>query len=76
MFASGPKTLELTLREFDDAFLAHSMSGGGSAQFVYSQLSVFGKTPAEAEAIRTKWQTWLTTVLKVEAAPDGSSASC
>lgn len=76
VFVSGPKTLELTLRELDDAFLAHSMSGGGGAHFVYSLLSVFGKTPAEADAVRAKWQTWLTTVLKVEAVPEGVSASC
>jgi hypothetical protein len=76
VFASGPRTLELTLRELDDAFLAHSMSGGGGAQYVYSQLSVFGKTPAEVEAIRAKWQTWLTTVLNVEAAPGGTGAAC
>jgi uncharacterized protein YndB with AHSA1/START domain len=75
VFASGPNTLELTLRELDDAFLAHSMSSGGGAQFVYSVLSVFGKTPAEAEAIRAKWQSFLTTVLKVEAAPEGTAAT-
>jgi len=76
VFVSRPKTLELTLRELDNAFLAHSMSGGGGAQFVYSQLSVFGKNDAEAEAIRAKWQTFLTTVLKVEAASDGTAAPC
>jgi hypothetical protein len=51
------------------------MSGGGGAQFVYSVLSVFGKTPAEAEAIRAKWQPFLTAVLKVEAAPEGTAAT-
>jgi uncharacterized protein YndB with AHSA1/START domain len=76
VFASWPNTLELTLRELDDAFLAHSMSSGGGAQFVYSVLSVFGKTPAEAEAIRAKWQSFLTTVLKVDAAPEGTAATC
>ena len=30
VFASGPNTLELTLRELDDAFLAHSMSSGAA----------------------------------------------
>ena len=76
VFSSPPKTLELTLRELDDAFLAHSMASAGGAQFVYSVLSVFGKTPAEAEAIRAKWQSFLTTVLKVEAAPEGTAATC
>jgi len=36
---------------------------------------VFGKTPAEAEAIRAKWQSFLTTVLKVDAAPEGTAAT-
>ena len=76
VFARGPNTLELTLRELDDAFLAHSMSSGDGAQFVYSVLSVFGKTPAEAEAIRAKWQSFLTAVLQVDAAPEGTAASC
>ncbi len=75
VFSFPPKTLELTLRELDDAFLAHSMATGGGSQFVYSVLSVFGKTPAEAEAIRAKWQSFLTTVLKVEAAPEGTAAT-
>jgi uncharacterized protein YndB with AHSA1/START domain len=76
VFSSPPKALELTLRELDDAYLAHSMASAGGAQFVYSVLSVFGKTPAEAEAIRAKWQSFLTTVLKVEAAPEGTGATC
>ena len=76
VFSRPPKTLELTLRELDDAFLAHSMSGGGGAQFVYSVLSVFGKTPAEVEAIRAKWETWLTKVLNVETVAAGNAASC
>ena len=74
--SSPPKTLELTLRELDDAFLAHSMATGGGSQFVYAVLSVFGKTPAEAEAIRGKWQSFLTTVLKIEAPPEGTAATC
>jgi uncharacterized protein YndB with AHSA1/START domain len=76
VFASAPKTLELTLRELDDAFLAHSMTSAGGAQFVYSVLSVFGKTPAEAEDIRAKWQAFLKTILKVETPSEGTAASC
>jgi DNA-binding transcriptional ArsR family regulator len=72
---TGRRCRELTLRELDDAFLAHSMATGGGSQFVYSVLSVFGKTPAEAEAIHAKWQSLLTTVLKVEAAPEGTAAT-
>lgn len=59
----SPNHLELTIREFGDALLAHSMSGGGANHFVYSMLSVYGKSAPEVEAIRAKWQAWLTSVL-------------
>ena len=76
VFSQPPKTLELTLRELDNAFLAHAMTSAGGAQFVYSVLSVFGKTPAEAEDIRAKWQSFLKTVLKVETPSEGTAATC
>jgi uncharacterized protein YndB with AHSA1/START domain len=73
--AAAPGLLELTIREYGDAYFAHSVSGAGANAFVYSMLSVFGKDAATVEAIRAKWQAWLTGVLGVEAAPD-ESASC
>jgi uncharacterized protein YndB with AHSA1/START domain len=66
VFAKAPGVLELTIRELDDAFLAHSMAGAGGTKYVYSMLSVFGKSAEEVEAIRATWQGWLTTVLEVE----------
>ena len=35
--------------------------------YVYTMLSVYGKTPAEVETIRAKWQPWLEQLLGVEA---------
>ena len=44
----------------------HSMSCAGGSNYVYTIVSVFGKTPTEVEAIRAKWQPWLEQVLGVE----------
>ena len=46
------------------------MSGAGADHYVYTMLSVYGKTPAEVETIRAKWQPGLEQVLGVEA-PSG-----
>ncbi len=40
---------------------------GRSSQYVYTVPSVYGKTPAEVEAIRARsWQPWLAAVLGLE----------
>ena len=44
------------------------MACAGPDSYVYSVLSVYGKDASEVEAIRGKWQTWLSTVLGVESA--------
>ena len=75
VFAKAPRVLELTLRELDDALLAHSMASAGGSQYVYSVLSVYGKSAEEVDAIRAKWQAWLTTVLEVEPVP-AAAATC
>jgi len=55
------------LYELGDAYLAHSMSGSGANHYVYTMLSVYGKTAAEVDTIRAKWQPWLEQLLGVEA---------
>jgi hypothetical protein len=55
--------LEAVIPETGDGYLAHTMS----KQFVYTMLSVYGKSPAEVEAIRSQWQPWMSTVLGVDA---------
>jgi hypothetical protein len=65
--ANAPSSLELSITELDDAFLAHSMACSGGSQYVYTVLSVYGKSQAEVEAIRGRWQNWLTDLLGVEA---------
>src|SRR3954465_11845008 len=64
-FAKAPTVLEATIRELDEAYLWHSVSGGGANSYVYTLLSVYGKTPDEMDAIRAKWQPWLEQVLGV-----------
>ena len=64
-FEHAPGILEMAIPSLGDAYLWHTMSG----QFVYTILSLYGKSPAEVEAIRAKWQPWLSTVLGVEVAP-------
>jgi uncharacterized protein YndB with AHSA1/START domain len=76
VFAKAPGMLELNIRELDDAFLAHAMASSHGQQYVYSVLSLYGKAPAEVEALRAKWQTWLTDVLGVEGVPAGAAQPC
>ncbi len=66
--AKAPTALELSIDELGNALLWHSMSCGGSGQFVYSLLSLYGKNDAEVEAIRSQWLTWMTNLLGVETA--------
>ena len=47
------------------------MSCAGPNNYVYTMLSVYGKTPAEVETIRAKWQPWLEQLLGVEAPGQG-----
>jgi hypothetical protein len=70
VFEKAPTILEASIREIGEAYLWHSMSRGGGSNYVYTILSVFGKTPTEVEAIRAKWQPWLEQILGVEA-PSG-----
>ena len=70
VFEQAPTILEVNIPELGDAYLAHSMSGSGANHYVYTILSVYGKTPTEVETIRAKWQPWLEQVLGVEA-PSG-----
>ena len=70
VFEQAPAILEVNIPELGHVYLAHSMSGAGADHYVYTMLSVYGKTPAEVETIRAKWQPWLEQVLGVEA-PSG-----
>ena len=70
VFEQAPTILEMSSPELGDGYLAHSMSGSGANHFVYTILSLYGKTPAEVETIRAKWQPWLEQVLGIEA-PSG-----
>jgi uncharacterized protein YndB with AHSA1/START domain len=73
IFANAPTGLEVTIDELD-AILAHSMAAAGPANFVYSALSVYGKSGAEVAAIRAKWVPWLAGVLGVAlATPDSAT---
>jgi uncharacterized protein YndB with AHSA1/START domain len=67
VFEHAPTILEVNIHELGDAYLAHMMSRAGANSFVYTMLSVYGKTPAEVETIRAKWQPHLAQVLGVEA---------
>jgi len=67
VFEQAPKVLEMSIPEIDDAYLWHSTSGSGANHFAYTILSVYGKTPAEVETIRAKWQPRLEQALGVEA---------
>jgi uncharacterized protein YndB with AHSA1/START domain len=66
VFANAPEWLELSIRELGDAYLAHSMAGGKAGSFVYSVLSLYGHSAPDVEAIRAKWQPWLSGVLGIE----------
>jgi uncharacterized protein YndB with AHSA1/START domain len=67
VFEKAPTVLEVNIPEIGDAYLWHSMSRAGGSNYVYTILSVFGKTPTEVAAIRAKWQPWLEQVVGVEA---------
>ena len=56
VFSQRPTQLEIKVHEYDDAYFAHSMSSSRAGNFVYSLLSVYGKTPDEVDAIRAKWE--------------------
>ena len=64
VFEHRPKALEAVIPGTGDGYLAHTMS----KQFVYTMLSVYGKSPAEVEAIRADWQPWLSTLLGIASA--------
>jgi len=69
VFERAPTMLEVNIPEIGEAYLAHTASPAGGSSYVYTMLSVYGKTPAEVESIRAKWQPWLTTVLGIEGTP-------
>jgi uncharacterized protein YndB with AHSA1/START domain len=66
VFEKAPTILEVNIPEIGGAYLAHTVSSGGGNNYVYTMLSVYGKTPAEVEAIRAKWQPWLAQTVGVE----------
>ena len=63
VFEQAPGALEMMIPQLGNAYLWHTMSGG---QFVYTILSLYGKSPAEVEAIRAGWEPLLKSVLGVE----------
>jgi hypothetical protein len=69
VFEKAPTILEASIPEIGDAYLWHSMSCAGEKNYVYTLLSVFGKAPAENEAIRAKWQPWLEQIIGIETVP-------
>ena len=66
VFEQAPTILEMNIPELGDAYLAHTMACAGANNFVYTMLSVYGKTATEVETIRAKWQPWFEQVLGVE----------
>jgi uncharacterized protein YndB with AHSA1/START domain len=66
VFEKAPAILEVNIPELGEAYLAHSMACAGANNYVYTVLSVYGKTPTEVETIRAKWQPWLAQLLGVE----------
>lgn len=69
VYEKAPTILEANIPEIGEAYLAHSASCAGGSNYVYTMLSVYGKTPAEVETIRAKWQRWLSTLLNVNHPP-------
>ena len=63
VFEQAPGALEMAIPQLGNAYLWHTMSGG---QFVYTILSLYGKSAAEVEAIRAEWEPLLKSVLGVE----------
>jgi hypothetical protein len=68
VFAKAPNMLECTVRELDDAYLAHAMMG---ADYVYTVLSVWGRSASEVDAIRARWQPLLESVIGIEQPNEG-----
>jgi hypothetical protein len=66
VFEKAPGVLEVAVPSLGDAYLWHTGSRAGEGQFVYTMLSLYGKSPAEVEAIRAEWQPWLEQLLGVE----------
>ena len=66
VFEQAPGILEVAIPSLGNAYFAHTMSG----QFVYTMLSLYGKSAAEVEAIRAEWEPWLRSVLGVESPSD------
>src|SRR5262249_53978630 len=66
VLAEAPGALGVTIDELGDAFLAHSMARAGGGSFVYSVLSLYGRSAAEVVAIRATWEPWLTAALGIE----------
>lgn len=66
VFEQPSAVIEATIREFDDAYFWQTMSCSGGKSFVYAILSLYGKSPAEVEAIRATWQPWLKQVLGMD----------
>jgi len=66
VFEQAPGNLEMTIPSLGDAYLWHTMSG----PFVYTILSLYGKSAAEVEVIRAEWEPWLRSVLGVESPSD------
>ena len=71
VFERAPTIRGANIPELGDAYLAHWTSCSGASNYVYTMLSVYGKTPAEVDTIRAKWQPWLEQVLELEA-PTGA----
>jgi uncharacterized protein YndB with AHSA1/START domain len=66
VFEKAPGVLEVAIPSLGNAYLWHTGSRAGEGQFVYTMLSLYGKSPAEVEAIRAEWQPWLEQLLGVE----------
>ena len=65
-FSQPPAQLEIVVREHDDAYFAHSMSCSGGGNFVYSLLSLYGKSPDEVAAIRATWEPMVKSALGMQ----------
>jgi uncharacterized protein YndB with AHSA1/START domain len=51
----APGALEMSIPELDNAYLWHTMSPGEKG-FVYTLISLYGKSPAEVAAIEAEWR--------------------
>ena len=59
----APGALEMAIPQLGNAYLWHTMS---KSQFVYTILSLYGKSAGEVEAIRAEWESLLKSVLGIE----------